>query len=210
MNIKAADIKKRDFPKSFRGYDPNEVEAFLETVSAHYEKLVLEISSLNEKVKSLSSDIEIYKENEINLQRALIRTQDIGEEIIENSKKRAQNIIRESELNAQKLRQSVEEEIINKRTELEELKAKNEKLTEDTKTFFIEKLSEIDDYIKNKRVYKMELASTKMMINDMEEKQNDVNIAPYNQNKLISAPSRGGFSDPGLTSRPFDDNFEIK
>lgn len=209
MNIKAADIKKKDFQKSFRGYDVNEVEAFLETVSAHYEKLVLEISALNEKVKSLTTDIEVYKENEINLQRALIRTQDIGEEIIENSKKRAQNIIRESELNAQKLRQSVEEEIINKRSELEELKAKNEKLTEDTKAFFIEKLNEIDDYIKNKRVYKMELASTKMMINDMEEKL-DVNIPSTIQNKVNTAPSRGGFSDPGLTSRPFDDNFEIK
>ncbi len=60
MNIiSPKDIKKSDFKKIFRGYDTNEVDAFLETVSLRYERIIEENSSLNERVKALTSDIDI-------------------------------------------------------------------------------------------------------------------------------------------------------
>ena len=77
MNLIPKDIKKRDFKKSLRGYEVDEVDAFLETVSSHYEKLLVDNKNLTEKVKSLMADIDIYKENESNLQRAIIKAQDI-------------------------------------------------------------------------------------------------------------------------------------
>lgn len=205
MNIKAAEIRKKDFKKSFRGYDVNEVEAFLDTVSSHYEKLVLEIAGLNEKIKFLSSDIEVYKENEVNLQKAIVRAQDIGEEILENSKKRAQNIVREAELQAQKVKQDIDEDIMSQRSELEEIKLKNDKMIEDTKIFLMDKLTELEDYIKNKRIYKMELANPKML--DKEEKT-DIEISPTE--KITVSTALGNSADFGLTSRPFDENFEVK
>jgi DivIVA domain-containing protein len=205
MNLKAAEIRKKDFKKSFRGYDPNEVEAFLDTVSSHYEKLVLEIATLNNRIKSLVCDVEVYKENEINLQKAIVRAQDIGEEILENAKKRAQNIVKEAELNAQKVRQNFDEDIINQRAELEEIKQKNDKMIEDTKMFLMDKLNELEDYIKNKRIYKMELANPKML--DAEEKT-DIEISPTE--KITVNTAAGNLSDFGLTSRPFDENFEVK
>lgn len=42
MNLTSKEIKKTDFKKSLRGYDTNEVDAFLETVSNHYDRLLIE------------------------------------------------------------------------------------------------------------------------------------------------------------------------
>ncbi len=159
MNIiSPKDIKKLDFKKTFRGFDPNEVEAFLETVSLRYERLLEENTSLNEKLKVLTSDIEIYKENESTLQRAIVKAQDIVDEVLENAKKKAENIVKEAELNSQKIFQETEKNIMTRKQELEELKLRNDKLVEDVKLFFMEKLNEMDEFIKVRNVYQMELA----------------------------------------------------
>ncbi|MEO6694007.1 MAG: DivIVA domain-containing protein [Ignavibacteria bacterium] len=156
--ISPKDIKKTDFRKVFRGYDMAEVDAFLETVSLRYERLYDDNSVLTDKVKVLASDVDVYKENESTLQRAIVKAQDLAEEVIANSKKRADNIVREAELNSQKIMQEVERDVLGKKQELEEIKFRNDKLVEDVKLFFLEKLNEMDEFIKNRNVYTMELA----------------------------------------------------
>lgn len=159
MNIiSPKDIKKTDFKKVFRGYDPNEVEAFLETLSLRFERLLEENTSLNEKIRALTTDIEIYKENESTLQKAIVKTQELTVEILENAKRRAENISKEAELNAQKIMLEVDKGVMTKRQELEELKHRNEKLVEDVKLFFMEKLNEMEEFIRNRNIYKMEIA----------------------------------------------------
>ena len=156
--ISPKDIKKTDFKKIFRGYDPAEVDAFLETVSLRYERLYEDNASLNERVKTLTSDVEVYKENEHTLQRAIVKAQDLAEEVISSAKKRAENIVREAELNSQKVMYDADRDILTRKQELEEIKFRNDKLVEDVKLFFLEKLNEMDEFIKNRNVYSMELA----------------------------------------------------
>lgn len=182
--ISPKDIKKNDFKKVFRGYDANEVEAFLETVSLRYERLVEENSGLNEKVKSLMSDIDVYKENESTLQKAIVKTQDISEEILNIAKKKGENIIKEAELNSQKVSQEADKEIMSRKQELEELKLRNDKLVEDVKLFFMEKLNEMDEFIKARNVYKMELAKTNRI-----EEENDDEESPMKKISINTANS---------------------
>ena len=187
--ISPKDIKKSDFKKTFRGYDPIEVDAFLETVSIRYERIFEENHNLNDKLKVLSADIEVYKENETTLQKAIVKAQDLAEEILGNAKKRAENIVRESELNAQKMLQDNEKEIMGRKQELEELKLRNDKLVEDVKLFFMEKLNEMDEFIKSRNIYKMELA--KNIHNDQDnetdtEAEQDVKLKKISINTATS------------------------
>lgn len=208
MNLTSKEIKKTDFKKSLRGYDTNEVDAFLETVSNHYDRLLIENKNLSDKIKSLTSDINIYKENELTLQKAIVKSQDLADEIIANAKKKAEIIVREAELNNVKLSQDVSEDIINKRNELEEIKLKNERLIEDTKNFLIDKLNEFEDFIKNKRIFKLELAGKSISSSfekDLEDHiKSPVNILPDNTTKLQSPGSHD------LQNSSFDDTFEAK
>ena len=205
MNLTSKDIKKRDFKKSLRGYDNDEVDAFLETVSSHYEKLVVETKNLNEKIKSLQSDIDVYKENEANLQKAIIKSQDLGEEIIENAKKRSEIIIKEAELNARKIKQDLDDEILSKRQELEIIKQKNEKTFDDVRDFLNEKLNDLEDFIKNRKILKMELTSMKnTRINEYEENEETGN---EKESENEENANTDGTRSKG---RSFDDSFEVK
>ena len=191
--ISPKDIKKNDFKKNFRGYDPNEVDAFLETVSLRYERLFEENSMLTEKVKSLTSDVDVYKENESTLQKAIVKTQDMSEEIIANAKKRAENIIKEAELNSQKVMQEVDKDIMTKKQELEEMKLRNDKLVEDVKLFFLEKLNEMDEFIKNRNIYSMELANIAATNDENINSNDDEDLSKLK--KVSISTARTNFSD---------------
>ena len=191
--ISPKDIKKNDFKKNFRGYDPNEVDAFLETVSLRYERLFEENSILSEKVKSLTSDVDVYKENESTLQKAIVKTQDMSEEIIANAKKRAENIIKEAELNSQKVMQEVDKDIMTKKQELEEMKLRNDKLVEDVKLFFLEKLNEMDEFIKNRNIYSMELANIAATNDENMNSNEDEDLSKLK--KVSISTARTNFSD---------------
>jgi len=211
MNISAADIKKRDFRKSLRGYDPNEIDAFLETVSSHYEKLLIENKNLSDKVKSLQADIEIYKENEMNLQKAIVKSQDLGEEVLQNAKKKSEMIIKEAELNAVKIKQDFEEDVISKKHELEEIKLKNDKLMDEVRNFLTDKLNELEEFVKNKKIFKMGLTSVTDEPKDEKESDEEKNEeSPDEEPKKDLKKVSISTIDKDVQEKPFDDNFEVK
>lgn len=206
MNITSKDIKKRDFKKGLRGYDVNEVDAFLDTVSSHYDKLLIENRTLSDKIKSLMSDVEIYKENESNLQKAIIKSQDIAEEIINNSKHKADILIKEAELDARKVRQDFENEILNKKQELEEIKLRNDKIIEDLKIFLNDKLVEIEDFVRVKKIFKMEL-STLQNVNDIKEEEKEEDEEEKRVVKKVYINNNDNYNSQ---AKSFDDSFEVK
>jgi cell division initiation protein len=205
MILSSKDIKKRDFKKSLRGFDTDEVEAFLETVSNHYEKLLLENRNQADRIKSLLQDIDIYKENELNLQKAIIKSQDLGEEIVANAKKKSDNIIREAELDARKIKQELEDDILSKRQELEEIKQKNEKTFDDLRNFLHDKITELDEFFKNRKILNMELSQPNEMHHyhreETESTEEEEAVKPMKKISLTSLERPDG---------SFDDSFEIK
>jgi cell division initiation protein len=207
MNISSKDIKKRDFKKGLRGYDANEVDAFLDTVSSHYEKLMAENKNQADKIKSLLSDIEIYKENESNLQKAIIKSQDLGEEIVINAKKKAEMIIKESELNSRKMKQDIEDDILSKKQELEDIKQRNDKIVESVRNFLSDKLNELEEFIKNKKIFKMELTKLSNITSDFDELEEHNDEPKDEEEKPVKRVFIGG-SKPDKSS--FEDSFEVK
>jgi len=206
MGISSKDIRKRDFGKSFRGYEQAEVDAFLEAVGSHFDKLAAENKSLNDKIKSLQTDIELYRENEVNLQKAIIKSQDLGEEIVQNARKKAELIIQEAELTAKKLHQNLENEILNKKQELEEFKLKNDKIMEDVRSFLLEKLNEIEEFVKTRKIIKMELTNISELRDEISEDNDEEKEEPAKSMKKISLSS---FTE-NKEKKSFDDNFEEK
>jgi cell division initiation protein len=207
MNISSKDIKKRDFKKGLRGYDVNEVDAFLDTVSSHYEKLIIENKNQADKIKSLLSDIEIYKENETNLQRAIIKSQDLGEEIVQNAKKKAEMIIKETELDSRKTKQDIEDELLSKKQELEDIKLRNDKIMEDVRNFLSDKLNELEDFIKSKKIFKMEFTNFSNITSDYEGLDEHHDEPEEEEPKAKKKIFIGGSKSD---KNSFEDSFEVK
>lgn len=100
MNISPLDIRKHEFRKSLRGYDPEEVMTFLDMVSIELENLVRENASLKDRLGSIDAQLKKYHEIEGTLRETLLSAQRAREETINTAKKHADVIIREAEVKA--------------------------------------------------------------------------------------------------------------
>jgi len=104
MRITPVDIRQQQFStRVFRGYDVQEVDAFLEDVAGDYEQLVRENALLKEQLAALEERMQGVEERERTLQETLVTTQRVTEEMKESAKREAQLLVREAELESEKL-----------------------------------------------------------------------------------------------------------
>ncbi|MGN1301118.1 MAG: DivIVA domain-containing protein [Clostridia bacterium] len=121
--ITPLDIENKKFAKQMvNGYNVNEVDDFLDEVTAAYEKLYKENAELKANAEELNNDVGQYKNIETTIQSTLVMAQKTADEIQAVAKKQAEQIIKDAET---KSKQSVDElnlQITIKQKEIEELK----------------------------------------------------------------------------------------
>jgi len=115
------DIHNKEFKRSFRGYNEEEVDDFLDKVIRDYEKLFRDNIELKETTERLNSKLEHYQHLENTLHNTLVIAQETAEEVKLSAKKETELMIKEAEIRAQKL---VEEAI----TKVRKLTAEYEEL----------------------------------------------------------------------------------
>ncbi len=103
MKITPLDIHQKQFRRALRGYDRQEVEAFLALVAAEFEELVKENMALHEETRHKDDLVGEYKSRERSLQETLITAQKASEEIREASRKEAEITLSEAELQGEKI-----------------------------------------------------------------------------------------------------------
>jgi cell division initiation protein len=130
MKITPLDIRRQTFKKVMRGYDCDEVNAFLEMVSTEFESLLKTATLSKEKNEILQADVEKYTNIEKTLQDTLVSAQKATEEIKRNSQKESDLIVKEGELKAEKL-------VGNARSQLEGVNNDIAVLKRQKKTFIV-------------------------------------------------------------------------
>jgi DivIVA domain-containing protein len=89
--------KRGDFKKMMRGYDPAEVDVFLELVAERLETLVRENLQLRERTNTLQSQVETQTGREQAVQDALVTAQELRADIQAQSQREADHAMREAE-----------------------------------------------------------------------------------------------------------------
>jgi len=98
------DIRQQQFTvKMFRGFDTQEVDTFLEDLAADYEALLKENSLLKEQLQALEERTRGLEEREKVLQETLVTTQRLVEEMKDQARREAAVIIREAEVQADRI-----------------------------------------------------------------------------------------------------------
>ena len=104
MRITPMDIRQQQFTvKMFRGFDTQEVDTFLEDLAADYEALLKENSLLKEQLQALEERTRGLEEREKVLQETLVTTQRLVEEMKDRARREAAVIIREGEVQADRI-----------------------------------------------------------------------------------------------------------
>lgn len=103
MPLTPLDIHNKEFTKSFRGYDEDEVNEFLDQVIKDYEMVIREKKDLKEKVEQLQEKLGHFTNIETTLNKSILIAQETAEEVRGNATKESKLIIKEAEKNADRI-----------------------------------------------------------------------------------------------------------
>ena len=104
MRITPMDIRQQQFTvRTFRGFDVQEVDTFLEDLAGDYETLLKENTLLKEQLQILEERTRGLESRERVLQETLVTTQKVVEEMRESARREASLLVREAELKGEKI-----------------------------------------------------------------------------------------------------------
>ncbi len=104
MKITPIDIQQQQFKgKLWGGIDPDDVDAFLQSVASEMEHLVRENNELKEQQARHNREMQDMAEKEKDLREAMLAAQRVIEEMKASAQKEASLIIGEAELKAEKI-----------------------------------------------------------------------------------------------------------
>lgn len=126
MKITPLDIKKQVFKKILRGYDPIEIETFLEMVAEEFESLIKEKNELYDEVLKLKTQLRDYQEVEKTFKESLMNAQQTINQSRENSKRESDLIVKEAEVRAEKIIENAKMQLIELKNELMVVKAQKD------------------------------------------------------------------------------------
>ena len=121
--ITPLDIDNKRFSKQMvNGYNVEEVDDFLDELTTDYSKNYKEVNELRAKVEELNNSLVQYKTIESTLQNTLVMAQSTAEEVKNVAKQKADQIVEEAKSNAQKQVDELNNEILMKQKELDDVK----------------------------------------------------------------------------------------
>lgn len=103
MKVTPLEIRKKSFEKVFRGYDKDEVSAFLVSLSQAWEKVLDKNKELTFKLESAEKEILKLREIENSLFKTLKTAEDTGASMIEQANKTAELHMKETQMKADAL-----------------------------------------------------------------------------------------------------------
>jgi cell division initiation protein len=130
------DIINASFRKSgFSGYRTDDVDQFIDQVKEsydallkknldqkeEYEKLKSENDQLLEKIKILAAKVENYRMEEDEIKNALVSAQKLGDASIRESRHKAEIIIKDANIKAERIISGAKQSVIEQQSELERL-----------------------------------------------------------------------------------------
>ncbi|MBU0559403.1 MAG: DivIVA domain-containing protein [Bacteroidetes bacterium] len=110
MKFTPYNIKNQEFNKAVRGYDKDEVKAFLEAIADDYDRLLQANQSLSKEFENQTDEIREFKKLEKSLQNTLLNAQESSSKSLESAKKQNQLIIKEAEIKSAQMLEKAKEE----------------------------------------------------------------------------------------------------
>jgi cell division initiation protein len=152
MKITPLEIRQKTFEKTLRGYDKDEVSAFLLSLSQEWERTQDEVKELKMKLETAEREVVKLREVENTLYRTLKTAEDTGASITEQANKSAALLLGESQLKCDAM---LSEAKMKARNVIEEAEQTTKQLVEEME----EKLKNLADQYKTMELHRDNLLS---------------------------------------------------
>ena len=122
MKVTPLDLRQIQFGGAMRGYDKQEVRAFLADAADDYEQSMREVDRLKQELLKAESALAEHRDRELNLRNTLLTAQRLADQIRENAEQEAKVIIREAEGRADLVTEKAQARLQEIEREIAELK----------------------------------------------------------------------------------------
>ena len=103
MKISPMDIQRQEFARVLRGYDREEVRTYLNIVAEEVAALQRERDSFDQQVQNMQGLLDEHRQREVILKNTLLTAQRVSEEIREVARKQSESVVKEAEMQADRL-----------------------------------------------------------------------------------------------------------
>lgn len=174
-------IRNKEFHIVFKGYKPEEVDKFLDTLTVEFDRLIKQNIDLQESLDKLKFESTIEKEEDTDIKKiiqdALVSAHKVAEDIKGQAKREAEELLEKQKSEAEKTLEdiklkklSLEQEIILLQSKYDEFKSKINKTTDEIKSFL-----EDTDF-----KYVIETEKDEGTIDDSGKEQENISMQPDN------------------------------
>lgn len=149
MKLTPMDINNKEFKRGLRGYNPDEVDEFLDEVVDNYEEIYKENGKLKEKLEVLEEQVSHYAKIEGTIQNTLVLAQNAADQAKEASQKEAEVIIKNANETAQRIVDKAHNDVIQINSEFDRVKQEFIKFRAKFRNFINAQLETFDDLEKD-------------------------------------------------------------
>lgn len=111
FHLTPLDVRRYDFGRALRGYDPERVNQFRDQVAEELERLTRLNQDLDAKARNFHEQLRAFRERDKALNEALVSAQQLRSEIREQSERESQLLLREARAQADHIIEAARGEI---------------------------------------------------------------------------------------------------
>ena len=144
FHITSLDVRRFDFGRSLRGYNPEKVEQFREQVAEEMDRLGRINADLDTKARSFHEQLRAFRERDKALNDALVSAQQLRAELRDQAEREAQLVLKEAEAEGQRIVEHARAEVRRMEAELDALDRSRRTYLAQMRALLARQLSEVE------------------------------------------------------------------
>lgn len=149
MKVTPQDINNQEFKRSLRGYDMDEVDAFLTQVADELEARIEENQHLKDRVKSLEEQINDYRKNEEALKKLLFTAQQLSEQMKDTSRRESEAAAAQAKAEAQRIVAEAHRQLVRIQSQIDDLRRARDAFLIQYRAFLEQQMHLLHDFARS-------------------------------------------------------------
>ena len=144
FHLTPLDVRRYDFGRALRGYNPARVDQFRDQVAEELERLTRINQDLDAKARSFHEQLRAFRERDKALNDALIAAQQLRDDVRGQAEREAQLVIREAQGEAERIMEAAKADVRRMEEELDSLDRSRRTYLAQMRTLIARQLSEVE------------------------------------------------------------------
>ncbi|MEO8910974.1 MAG: DivIVA domain-containing protein [Gemmatimonadaceae bacterium] len=144
FHLTPLDVRRYDFGRALRGYNPARVDQFRDQVAEEMERLTRINQDLDSKARNFHEQLRAFRERDKALNDALVSAQQLRGEVREQAEREAQLILREAQAEGERIIEGAKADVRRMEEVLDNLDRSRRTYLAQMRTLIARQLSEVE------------------------------------------------------------------